>query len=349
MGAKKNREVSIKAKRRLCWLMIVILFFDLLFIYFSKYSHKNLSIREFNPASMGNILNFVFTFLPALGLLILSFKPGRLDMRKLYAMLTISVIMNLFLGLTLVIKEFRLPMPFEYLFGYPIEKIYEVLLYSAFQYFVFFLTMFIWLLVFKYSGYLYIGSFFYTLFTIFLLILWAFVYSNDYEDKTGLYEKGKKKSDCAVVLGAAVWSKNKPSPILAGRIRKANNLYSAGIVKKIQVTGGNAPGELTEAEVAYKYLVRFGVEPKDIWVEKKTSSTSEQVEFIKENLIKKKKLENIIIVSDHFHLKRVIEICSFFNLKADGIASDLNMTWESSLFYRFRDSIALLIFWLFAL
>src|SRR5664280_3415396 len=93
----------------------------------------------------------------------------------------------------------------------------------------------------------------------------------------------------AVVLGAAVWSNNVPSPMLASRAEKAYELYKMGYVNKIQVTGGNAPGELSEAEVASLYLKQRGVDANDIWIEKKSTNTAEQVRYVKEELINKKR------------------------------------------------------------
>ncbi|MGE5402888.1 MAG: YdcF family protein [Ignavibacteriales bacterium] len=336
-------------KKGISIFILLILLFDLVFLYFIKYSHKNMSIMEFNPRSSGNILNFIFFLIPAAGFLFQYFSPGRIDLKKLYGLLFISVMMNIPLLFTLFLKEVKFPLPVEYLFGYPFEKIYIAVLFVAFQFFQFLLAAAVWQHILKVNKYLYLRSFFYSFLVIIVLIAGAFIYTNEYVDRSDAYFKKGKKSDVAVILGAAVWSKNRPSPIFASRIGKANNLYNAGIVRKLLVTGGNAPGEMTEAEVAYKYLVRYGVDPDNIWIEKKTSSTSEQIEFIKENLVQKRGLKSIIIVSDQFHLKRAIEICHFYNVNADGVASDLKLSWEKLLFYRFRDSIALLLFWLFAL
>ncbi|HEX2960993.1 MAG TPA: YdcF family protein [Ignavibacteriales bacterium] len=345
-AGQKNNAI---AKRRICTSIILILLFDLVFLYLSKYSHKNLSILEFNPRSTGNILNFLFTLIPALGFAILCFYPEKIEIKKLYGLLFITLVMNIPLIFTLFIKEFNLPLPFKYLFGYPLENIYVALMFSIFQFLLFYLTAATWLIVFRNNNYLYLRSLLYSLFVIFVLVIGAFIHENEYEDNSEKYFKDGSRADVAVILGAAVYSKNRPSPIFASRIGKANNLYNAGMVKKLLVTGGNAPGEMSEAEVAYKYLVRYGVDPENIWIERKTSSTSEQIEYIKENLIDKRGLKKIIIVSDQFHLKRAMEMCDFYNVKADGIASGLRLSLEKLFFYKFRDSLALLLFWLFAL
>ena len=57
-------------------------------------------------------------------------------------------------------------------------------------------------------------------------------------------------ADAAVVLGAAVWTKE-PSPVFKERINHAVNLYRKGRVRKLIFTGGQGnPGEPTEASAA---------------------------------------------------------------------------------------------------
>ncbi|HEX2868625.1 MAG TPA: YdcF family protein [Ignavibacteriales bacterium] len=345
-GAQKN---IARTKRRISLSIILLLAFDLIFLYLSKYSHIKLSIMEFNPRSTGNLLNFLFAVLPAVGFLVILAIPQKIEIRKLYGLLFIALVMNIPLIFTLFIKEFNLPLPFKYLFGYPLGNIYVALMFSIFQFLLFFLTSAVWLNIFRVNNYLYLRSLLYSLFVIFVLILGAFTYENEYKDNSVKYFKDGARADVAVILGAAVYSKNRPSPLFASRIGKANNLYNAGMVRKLLVTGGNAPGEMTEADVAYKYLVSYGVDPDNIWIERKTSSTSEQIEYIRENLVEKRGLKKIVIVSDQFHLKRAMEMCDFYNVKADGIASGHRLSMEKLVFYKFRDSLALLLFWLFAL
>lgn len=158
-----------------------------------------------------------------------------------------------------------------------------------------------------------------------------------------------KKSTLAIVLGAAVWSDNKPSPTLASRVDKAIELYKQSKVNKIQLTGGNAPGELSEAEVSLKYILGKGIDRNDVWIEKSTTSTIEQVRFVKNNLMNDKQINSVIVISDKYHLQRVREICSFYNVEADAAASDLKLKTDKIIFYQLRESIALLLFWLFAL
>ncbi len=336
----KNRKIYL--------LMIFILLFDLFFLYVSKYSRKNISILEFNINNFGNFLNMGFALIPVLGILYFIINPKLAEKSKRYLLMFLIILLTAPLLFTSLWNEVKLPFANFYLFGYSFEKIFTAILLFTFQFILIYLGVLIWLVIFKVKTKLKLRAFFYSILCILLLVIFA-VYFNDYSQKEkDVYQTAGKK-DVAVVLGAAVWSKTKPSPIFASRISKASNLYNAKVVNKIQVTGGSAPGELSEAEVAYNYLISYGVEPADIWVEKRTSSTSEQVLFIRENLIQDKKLNSVLIISDRFHLTRVMEICKFYNVKAEGISSDLKLGKFNNFNYRVKDAIALLVFWLFAI
>jgi uncharacterized SAM-binding protein YcdF (DUF218 family) len=182
-----------------------------------------------------------------------------------------------------------------------------------------------------------------------LLLLSAFLYLGQNVVEKININNGKNAKFVGVVMGAAVWSDNRPSPSLAARAEMAAELYKKGVLKIIQVTGGHAPGELSEAEVASNYLKNRGVDSTNIWIEKKTASTSEQVRFIKNELMDKKDLRYIIIISDSYHLARIKEICSFYKIKTHFAASEMHLGSYKKFSYKFRESVALLVFWFFAL
>ena len=162
------------------------------------------------------------------------------------------------------------------------------------------------------------------------------------------YETGKRFG-YGIVLGAAVWSNNRPSPIFAGRIDRAADLYNNNRISKIQLTGGNAPGEVSEATAAKKYLMeKYNISPVDIIIEETTSTTNEQLRFVKLDYFDKKE-DELVIISDEFHLKRVEEMLDFYEINAEVVSSEYKLNFQKSLYYRLRDSIGLLLFWLFAI
>ncbi len=178
--------------------------------------------------------------------------------------------------------------------------------------------------------------------------LYAIITNVTYKDDSVVLKKIENR-DIAVVLGAAVWNKNEPSPIFKGRIDRALELHTLYNVDKIQLTGGSAPGEITESEAALRYLDQNGVSLQNIFYEVETTTTSEQIRFIKDELVDKKKYKRILIITDHFHLRRVMEICNFFHVDAYGISSEYKLNWEKLIYYRMRDSVGLILFWFFAI
>jgi len=253
----------------------------------------------------------------------------------------ISIVVFILLIISINIKEIW---GNKLLWGYPIKRI-SIAIFFTINYYVLLYLLFVVLLMNFTSGfYVYIKSIGYSTIIVSFILIASFIYALTYSN----HDLKEKKYDIGVVLGAAVWKGNKPSPILTGRIKKAAELYKQNRLKKILVTGGNAPGELTEAEVSYNRLINLGVKKEDLIIEKTTSTTVEQVKYIKNTIFLSGK-EKIIIISDQFHLKRVLEICKFFNINAIGIASDTKYVFKKLLFYRVRESIALSLFWLFAI
>jgi vancomycin permeability regulator SanA len=320
---------------------ILIALLDLLFLYYVKYSNQHLTLSDFNLFNIGNIINLLSTFFLVLGLFI-GLINGSLE-NKTKFIITIMVMQNLFFILAALLSNMKVAPSEYYIFNEPAEKIIDGLLYLLFQLFQFTLVSYVWLNIANKKKFVIIESFFNSV--ILFLIIMGFTFL--FEWFTPIHENDTIKSNkgIAVVLGAAVWQNNLPSPSLRKRIDKALMLYKIGVVKKIQLTGGNAPGELSEAEVGYKYLLTKGMNPKDILLEERTSSTAEQISFIKKNLLKRNK-NDIIIVSDAYHLPRVKEICKFNNINVRLIPSGLHIYNEINV--KVRELVGLTFFWLFA-
>ena len=62
-----------------------------------------------------------------------------------------------------------------------------------------------------------------------------------------------------------------------------------------------------------------------------------------------KDIDEVIVVSGQYHLIRVLEICHFYNMDIKVAASKGNMEDDKKLYRQLRESIALFVFWCFAL
>ncbi|GJQ64463.1 MAG: hypothetical protein SCALA702_35160 [Melioribacteraceae bacterium] len=329
-------------------LSIFLIFFELACIYYLKYNVNGLRLSDFSIFVTGNMINFVITILIAGGLLahlITDKKNKASGIRIVLSLIVFSFIPVFVLGL---LYFFGISLPDSYLWGYPIRKVINGILFFMSQFILIYIIIFLFNLLFEKTLIIYLKAFIRTIYVIVLMALITFIYTLIFSvDEIMISDE--EYYDIGVVLGAAVWSYDKPSPVFEGRIKKSYELFQKGVIPEIQLTGGNAPGEITEAEAAYNYLRNLGVSPIRMRVEKNSSTTSEQIRYIRNNILRKEKYKSIIIITDKFHLRRVLEMCRFYRVEAKGVASDYNLGWEKELFYRFRDSVGLLLFWIFAI
>ncbi len=155
------------------------------------------------------------------------------------------------------------------------------------------------------------------------------------------------KSDAAVVLGASVWGKHKPSPILRGRLEEAIVIFKSGRATRIVATGGTKRFDTIESEVQAWYLRESGIPDSAIITEHGTFCTCEQADYIKRVLLDSLGMRNIVIVTDAWHLPRALLMCRWEGAEVYGAASGYRMFYAKEIYSRFRESAAIQVFILF--
>lgn len=109
-----------------------------------------------------------------------------------------------------------------------------------------------------------------------------------------------------IVLGAGVHGTT-PSLSLASRLEAAAEYMKEYPDTICIVSGGQGPGEdITEAQCMYDYLVAEGIDPSHIWMEDRSTSTQENLEFSMA-LIEKEtgtRPQSIHLLSNEYHLFR---------------------------------------------
>ncbi|MGO9481335.1 MAG: YdcF family protein [Candidatus Kryptoniota bacterium] len=173
------------------------------------------------------------------------------------------------------------------------------------------------------------------------LVGFAYTFSNE----ETFHENSK--ADAAVVLGASVWGKHKPSPILRGRLDEALDIFKSGRVKKVVVTGGTRRFGTVESEVQAWYLEEQGIPDSDVIAEENTFCTSEQAIYVKEVLMDSLGMKKLVLVSDDWHLPRALLMCRWEGAEVMGMASGYKMLLPKELYFRARESAAILAFLLF--
>jgi len=344
MPIKRKKSRSLFLIRETALFLIPI--FNLILLYAIKYRNQELPIKDFTLAYPGNILNLFFVLVYLIELILLSVRYKGAFSKTNHLPLSLLLLQSLLLLIAALLVFFEVRLPATYLFVFPISKIILWVLFFSAQFIQFFLISYGWLILFRVNSLLYLRALLNSVLIAVVLYGFVFVFSLG---TMPVQEKNEPAGDVGVVLGAAVWSNNAPSTILMERLNKALELYQKNKIKKIQLTGGNAPGELSEAEVAFNYLAKFSINSKDIWMEKKTASTTEQIRFIKNELLEKKKIKNVVVISDRFHLKRIHEISSFYSITIKLSGSTVTLNSKSLIYYKLREGIALINFWFFAI
>ncbi len=318
---------------------IIILFLSLIYIvvlFTVKYAFNGLGVSEFSLFKFGNLIDLFPFVLIFTALLVKRNASFPLKEEKKILIATSFAILLLLLAILIKISGI---LGSHYYSTYSYNKM--LLQFFLLSSFVVYLSIGFYLILKRksiakavaYSGY----------FFVFILLI-AVILNIDFQIRAGK-QVPNKKYDVGIIMGAAVWHKDAPSPILRERILKGIQLYKQGIIGKIQVTGSNAPGEKTEAAVAKKILLQSGIPPEFILFENKTHSTVEQIRFIKKHF---RDGEKIAIISDAFHLSRILAMCNFFNVKVNGISTQYKLNWRKSIYYALRDSLGLVLFWTFA-
>lgn len=337
---KKNGSLNILL------IFILIITLDLVFLYFIKYNNQSLSIKQFNFTNIGNLLNFISYFFLLIGLILCyTLKDIEFNYKIFFVILTfnqIFIVGAYFSGL--------ITLPFEkyYYLGQNGNRLFTGLLFTLYQFSQFSLIFYIWLIFNKAKSFLFIRSLLNSAIVMFLILIFSFLYiiakENSFKENIIL----ESKKNIAVVFGAAVWSNDQPSPSLAARVDKAIDLLDEGKVYAIYLTGSNAPGELSESEVAFRYIQRKRKNTSNIFKENKTTSTAQQIQFIKTELLSNKIQNNIFVISDSYHLVRIKEISNFDNFTIQVVPSGLSLSFENALYFKFREALALTVFWFFA-
>ena len=110
-----------------------------------------------------------------------------------------------------------------------------------------------------------------------------------------------RPADAAVVLSTRAYEEGRLNPCLVARVEAAVELYRAGKVKKLVMTGGVSRDLQSSAGNMQMIAEKMGVSKADIIQEREAGNTFENIVF------SRKFIENsprVVIVSAGFHLAR---------------------------------------------
>lgn len=109
------------------------------------------------------------------------------------------------------------------------------------------------------------------------------------------------------------------------RLIQTVELYAAGKIKKIMLSGGNGTlgSDFEEATSSLKLLQKMGVKRQDILFEKKSRNTYENAVYSAEVLNEKYPNGKFLLITSAFHQRRALACFKKQNLNCDAFCADV--------------------------
>lgn len=126
------------------------------------------------------------------------------------------------------------------------------------------------------------------------------------------------RADAIIVLGAAAYDA-RPSPVFEERLRHGIDLYQRGVAPTLIFTGGfgGTGARFAESQVGRNYALRRGVPDRAILIETVSRNTRDNLGQAA-GLMRHRKLDRAIVVSDPLHMARALRICRTIRLDCLG-------------------------------
>ncbi len=131
----------------------------------------------------------------------------------------------------------------------------------------------------------------------------------------------------AIVFGARVYGNGRLSAMLRDRVETAVQLYHAGKVQKLLMSGDNRFVNYNEPGAMMDYAIAQGVDPADIqpdYAGRRTYDTCYRAQAIFQ-------IESATLVTQAFHLPRAVFTCKSLGVDATGVVADRRTYAERSI------------------
>ncbi|MBN1563068.1 MAG: YdcF family protein [Anaerolineae bacterium] len=122
----------------------------------------------------------------------------------------------------------------------------------------------------------------------------------------------------AIIFGALVYPSGRPSHMLADRVAMGADLYHAGKVEALLMTGDNSRVEYNEPEAMRQYALNLGVPDEAIVLDYAGFRTYDSCYRARDIF----QVEAAILVTQDFHLPRAILTCDGLGLDVVGVSAD---------------------------
>ena len=143
------------------------------------------------------------------------------------------------------------------------------------------------------------------------------------------------KTYTGLVLGSMVFDNGTPSGVVRQRLDKTAELYKAGKIKRILVSGDHGQKNYDEVNSMKNYLLKKGIPIEDIFLDHAGFDTYSSMVRAKEIF----EIDDVIIITQKFHLPRSVYIARKKGMNAYGVISNPE-GWYESYYNKGRDKIS---------
>ena len=135
--------------------------------------------------------------------------------------------------------------------------------------------------------------------------------------------------EVAIVFGAGLNRDGTPTPVLRDRVTTAANLYFAGKVQKLLMSGDNRFVDYNEPGAMRSFAIQLGVPAGDIVQDFAGRSTYDTCYRARQIF----GVNQAIVVTQSYHLPRAIYLCNELGINAVGVPADLRTYQRGPYFY----------------
>jgi SanA protein len=126
------------------------------------------------------------------------------------------------------------------------------------------------------------------------------------------------KAQAALVLGAQVYPDGRASAMLADRVKAAEELYRAGRVQKLLLSGDHSRSDYDEVGTMRELLLRDGIPPQDVFEDHAGFDTWDSAQRAKRVF----GVTSAVVVTQDFHMARALFDARRAGLKVTGFSAD---------------------------
>lgn len=136
----------------------------------------------------------------------------------------------------------------------------------------------------------------------------------------------------AIVFGARVWADGSPSNTLYDRVLTGVELYRAGRIKTLLMSGDRSSDTYDEPAAMKKMALELGVAEGDIIIDndgKRTFDTCDRAHKVFG-------VDRAILVTQDYHQPRALYLCNNLGIDSIGITAN-RRTYDGESYYHFRE------------